>query len=84
MPPGEARGYHYMNAPIETQAGAPAASGGSKWTKWLGGGCVSLIAAALVGVLLLNWGVKRLVVGKLNQVWRRRVGARRWGISIIL
>ena len=46
-----------MNAPIETQADAPAASGGSKWTKWLGIGCGSLIALTIVGALLLNWGV---------------------------
>ena len=68
-----------MNAPIETQAGAPAASGGSKWTKWLGVGCGSLIALMLVGALLLNWGVKRLVVGKIEsgleaQGWSAEVG----------
>ena len=68
-----------MNAPIETQAGAPTASGGSKWTKWLGVGCGSLIALVLVGALLLNWGVKRLVVGKIEsgleaQGWSAEVG----------
>ena len=68
-----------MNAPIETQADAPAASGGSKWTKWLGIGCGSLIALTIVGALLLNWGVKRLVVGKIEsgleaQGWSAEVG----------
>ena len=75
-----------MNAPIESQAGASAASGGSKWTKWLGIGCGSLIALALVGVLLLNWGVKRLVVGKIeseleSQGWRADVGDFNYSIA---
>ena len=68
-----------MNVPIETQTGAPGASGSSKWAKWLGIGCGSLLVLALVGVFLLNWGVKRLVVGKIesgleSQGWRADVG----------
>ena len=68
-----------MNAPIETQSGAPAASGGSNLTRLLGVGCGSLIALVLVGALLLNWGVKRLVVGKIEsgleaQGWSAEVG----------
>lgn len=68
-----------MNASIETQSGAPAVSGGSKWTKWMGLGCGSLIALTIVGALLLNWGVKRLVVGKIesgleSQGWIAKVG----------
>ena len=55
-----------MNVPIEAQSGAPGASGSSKWAKWLGIGCGSLLMLALVGVFLLDWGVKRLVVGKIE------------------
>tara|TARA_B100001250_G_C19765172_1_gene774403 strand:+ start:475 stop:1326 length:852 start_codon:yes stop_codon:yes gene_type:complete len=68
-----------MNGTGEAQVAEPSASSGSKWAKWLGIGCGSLIALALVGVLLLNWGVKRLVVGKIeseleSQGWRADVG----------
>ena len=68
-----------MNGSEEAQVAAPPASSGAKWAKWLGIGCGSLIALALVGVLLLNWGVKRLVVGKIesgleSQGWRADVG----------
>ena len=68
-----------MNGSGEAQVAEPSASSGSKWAKRLGIGCGSLIALALVGVLLLNWGVKRLVVGKIesgleSQGWRADVG----------
>jgi hypothetical protein len=68
-----------MNGSEEAQVAGPPASSGSKWVKWLGIGCGSLIALALVGVLLLNWGVKRLVVSKIesgleSQGWRAYVG----------
>ena len=57
-----------------------------KWAKRLGIGCGSLIALALVGVLLLNWGVKRLVVGKIeseleSQGWRADVGDLNYSIA---
>ena len=79
MPSGKAGGYYHMNGTGEAQVAEPSASSGSKWAKWLGIGCGSLIALALVGVLLLNWGVKRLVVGKIesgleSQGWRADVG----------
>ena len=68
-----------MNGSEEAQVAELPVSSGSKWAKWLGIGCGSLIALALVGVLLLNWGVKRLVVGKIesgleSQGWRANVG----------
>ena len=68
-----------MNGSEDAQVAELPVSSGSKWAKWLGIGCGSLIVLALVGVLLLNWGVKRLVVGKIesgleSQGWRANVG----------
>lgn len=68
-----------MNGSEDAQVPELPVSSGSKWAKWLGIGCGSLIALALVGVFLLNWGVKRLVVGKIesgleSQGWRANVG----------
>ena len=68
-----------MNGSEEAQVAELPVSSESKWAKWLGIGCGSLIVLALVGVLLLNWGVKRLVVGKIesgleSQGWRANVG----------
>ena len=68
-----------MNGSEDAQVAELPVRSGSKWAKWLGIGCGSLIALGLVGVLLLNWGVKRLVVGKIesgleSQGWRANVG----------
>lgn len=83
MSSSEAGGYHDMS---ESDANSTVPATQSKWGKWLGIGCGGVIVLSLIGLIALNWGIKRVIVGKIEtgleaKGWKAEIGGFDYSIA---